>query len=173
MFSNLSKGSILHGVDRRDGNMKWFTGSVERVTPSLNNQYQNPFGQVPVMNVDIIAIVDGVQKEYKSIHANDTIADFGKDSIILSDNKDYLYNYVKSLLKTSEDVVDENNIQYHKRLIPQYKSVLRDMRPDVSNASEVKELKEQVGNLQAQLAEALSLLKSGASSGKSEGTVAP
>lgn len=35
------------------------------------------------------------------------------------------------------------------------------MRPDVTSASEVKELKEQVGSLQAQLAEALSLLKSG------------
>jgi hypothetical protein len=113
------------------------------------------------MNVDIVAIVDGLQQEFKGIHASDTIADYGKDSFILSDNKDYLYNYVKSLLKTSEDVVDEDNINYHKALIPQYKGVLSDMRPEISSASEVKELKEQVGSLQEQLAEALSLLKSG------------
>jgi hypothetical protein len=173
MFSNLSKGSILHGIDRRGGKMKWFTGSVERVIPSLNNQYQAPFGQPPVVNVDIVAIVDGAQQEYKGIHAGDTIADYGKDSLILSDNKDYLYNYVKSLLKTSEDIVDEDNIKYHKNLIPQYRGVLSEMRPEVTHATEVKELKEQVGSLQAQLAEALSLLKSGASSGKPEGTVAP
>lgn len=153
--------------------MKWFTGSVERVIPSLNNQYQAPFGQPPVVNVDIVAIVDGAQQEYKGIHAGDTIADYGKDSLILSDNKDYLYNYVKSLLKTSEDIVDEDNIKYHKNLIPQYRGVLSEMRPEVTHATEVKELKEQVGSLQAQLAEALSLLKSGASSGKPEGTVAP
>lgn len=153
--------------------MKWFTGSVERVIPSLNNQYQTPFGQPPVVNVDIVAIVDGAQQEYKGIHAGDTIADYGKDSLILSDNKDYLYNYVKSLLKTSEDIVDEDNIKYHKNLIPQYRGVLSEMRPEVTHATEVKELKEQVGSLQAQLAEALSLLKSGASSGKPEGTVAP
>jgi len=159
MFSNLSKGSILQGVDRRNGKMKWFTGSVERVIPSTTNPYQTPFGQPPVMNVDIIAIVDGLQQEFKGIHASDTIADYGKDSFILSDNKDYLYNYVKSLLKTSEDVVDEDNINYHKALIPQYKGVLSDMRPEISSASEVKELKEQVGSLQEQLAEALSLLK--------------
>jgi hypothetical protein len=173
MFSNLSKGSILHGIDRRGGKMKWFTGSVERVIPSLNNQYQAPFGQPPVVNVDIVAIVDGAQQEYKGIHAGDTIADYGKDSLILSDNKDYLYNYVKSLLKTSEDIVDEDNIKYHKNLIPQYRGVLSEMRPEVTHATEVKELKEQVGSLQAQLAEALSLLKSGASSGKPEGAVAP
>ena len=59
------------------------------------------------------------------------------------------------------DVVDEDNIKYHKGLIPQYRGVLSEMRPDVTSASEVKELKEQVGSLQAQLAEALSLLKSG------------
>lgn len=153
--------------------MKWFTGSVERVIPSLNNQYQAPFGQPPVVNVDIVAIVDGAQQEYKGIHAGDTVADYGKDSLILSDNKDYLYNYVKSLLKTSEDIVDEDNIKYHKNLIPQYRGVLSEMRPEVTHATEVKELKEQVGSLQAQLAEALSLLKSGASSGKPEGTVAP
>jgi hypothetical protein len=159
MFSNLSKGSILHGIDRRGGKMKWFTGSVERVIPSLNNQYQTPFGQPPVVSVDIVAIVDGAQQEYKGIHAGDTIADYGKDSLILSDNKDYLYNYVKSLLKTSEDIVDEDNIKYHKNLIPQYRGVLSEMRPEVTHATEVKELKEQVGSLQAQLAEALSLLK--------------
>ena len=159
MFSNLSKGSILQGVDRRNGKMKWFTGSVERVIPSTTNPYQTPFGQPPIMNVDIVAIVDGLQQEFKGIHASDTIADYGKDSFILSDNKDYLYNYIKSLLKTSEDVVDEDNINYHKALIPQYKGVLSDMRPEISSASEVKELKEQVGNLQEQLAEALSLLK--------------
>ena len=141
--------------------MKWFTGSVERVTPSINNQYQNPFSQSPVVNVDIVAIVDGVQQEYKGIHAGDTIADYGKDSFILSDNKDYLYNYVKSLLKTSEDIVDEDNIKYHKGLIPQYRNVLSEMRPEVTNASEVKALKEEVSSLKSQLAEAISLLKQG------------
>lgn len=159
MFLNLSKGSILHGVDRSNGKMRWVTGSIERITPSMNSNNSNPFGQPPVMDVDIVAIIDGVQKEYKGVHGGDTIADFGKGSWILSDNKDYLYNYVKSLLKISEDAVDADNIKYHEAQIPQYKGVLAEMRPDVSSAAEVKELKEQVGSLQSQLAEALSLLK--------------
>lgn len=161
MFSNLSKGSILHGVDRSGNKMKWFTGSVERVVPSLHSSQQSPFMQPSMIDIDLIVIVDGSQKEFRGIHAGDTIADFGKGSWIISDNKDYLYNYVKSLLKSSEDIVDEDNINYHKSLIPQYKGVLSEMRPEVSNASEVKELREQVGNLQTQLAEALSLLRAG------------
>ena len=159
MFANLSKGSILHGVDCKNNEMKWFTGSVERVTPSLNNQYPNSFGQFPTLNLDIVATIDGVQKEYKGIHSNDTIADFGEDAFILADNKDSLYNYIKSLLKTSEDIVNEKNIATHKQKIPKYRNVLSELRPDMSNATEVKELNKKVNSLENQIAEMLSLLK--------------
>ncbi len=160
MFSNLSRGSILHGIDRSNG-MKWFTGSVERVTPSVINQYSGSFGQFPPLNVDIAAIIDGKQTEFKGIHSNEAIADFGKDGVILADNKDTLYNYVKSLLKTSEDAVNEENLKWHRERIPQYKKVLSEMVPGSYGDTEVKELKEQVSNLQEQLAEALALLKGG------------
>ena len=158
MFSNLSRGSILHGIDRRN-QMKWFTGSIERVTPSVNNQYPNAFGQFPGINVDIVANINGEQKEFKGVHSNDFIADFGEDSFILADNKESLYNYVKSLLKTSEEATNEETIEKHKKWIPQYKEVLSDMMPGASNSNEVKELRQQVGTLQEQLAEALPLLK--------------
>lgn len=159
MFANLSRGSILHGIDRKGG-MKWFTGSVERVIPSVSNrQFQNPFEQFPNLTLDITVNIDGKTQEIKGIPSNNIIADFGDDSVILADNKDSLYNYVKSKLKESEDATNEENIKRHKKLIPQYKNVLAEMMPGVQNNNEVKELKEQVGTLQSQLAEALSLLK--------------
>jgi hypothetical protein len=158
MFANLSRGSILHGIDKKGG-MKWFTGSVERVIPSVSNQFQNPFGQFPNLTLDITVSIDGKTQEIKGIPSNNIIADFGDDSVILADNKDSLYNYVKSKLKESEDATNEENIKRHKKLIPQYKNVLAEMMPGVQSNNEVKELKEQVGTLQSQLAEALSLLK--------------
>ena len=164
MFSNLGKGSILHGVDKSGDKLKWFTGTVERVTPSISNsypQYPTAFGQLPQVNLDIVAIIDGKQREFKGIRGNDTIADFGKNTVVLADSENSLFNHVNSLLKTSEETVDEANISWHKEMIPQYRDVLSDMRPGSTGSSEVKELKEQVGNLQAQLAEALSLLKGG------------
>jgi hypothetical protein len=109
------------------------------------------------LNLDIVVNINGERKEFKQVPSNDTIADFGQDAFIIADNKDSLYNYIKSLLKSSEDVV--SSVEIHKALIPQYKSVLSELNPGSSNASEVKELKDQVGSLQAQLAEALSLLK--------------
>jgi soluble cytochrome b562 len=68
---------------------------------------------------------------------------------------------VKSLLKTSEDAVNEENLKWHRERIPQYKKVLSEMVPGSYGDTEVKELKEQVSNLQEQLAEALALLKGG------------
>lgn len=162
MFSNLGKGSVLQGVDKSGEKLKWFTGTVERVTPSISSsypQYPTAFGQLPQVSLDIVAIIDGKQREFKGIRGNDTIADFGKNTVVLADSENSLFNHINSLLKTSEEAVDENNISWHKEMIPQYRDVLSDMRPGSAGSSEVKELKEQVGNLQAQLAEALSLLK--------------
>ena len=153
MFSNLSRGNILQGIDRTDG-MKWFTGSVESVLPSVNNQF-------PYVNVDITVNVDGKQRVFRGVHNNDSVADFGNDSVIISDNKDALYNYVKSLLKISEDATNPETIKKHKEWIPQYKSVLSEMFPGSSNSDEVKELKEEVSSLKSQLEEAISLLKAG------------
>lgn len=156
MFSNLSNGSVLYGIDRR-GEMRWFTGSIERIGPSLNQSYKANFGQFPTLSLDIVANVNGEQKTFQQVPSNDIIADFGQDAFIIADNKDSLCNYVKSLLKKSEDIV--NSVETHKALIPQYQNILSELIPGAANNAEVKELKEQVGNLQSQLAEALALLK--------------
>lgn len=134
--------------------MKWFTGSVESVVPSMSNQF-------PYVNVDIVANVNGKQRQFRGVHNNDSIADFGSDSVIIADNKDTLYNYVKSLLKISEDAVNPDNIKKHKEWIPQYRGVLSEMFPGSAHSEEVKELKDEVSSLKSQLAEAISLLKSG------------
>lgn len=158
MFLNLSKGSVFYGLDTR-GEVKLFTASVEKVTTPLPKNIQTTFGHMPEMFVDITAIVNGERKEFKQIPANNAIADFGQDTFILADNKDSLVNYVSSMLQTSKNIV--SSVERHKNLITQYEKVLSDLNPGSANDVAVKELKEQVGTLQSQLAEALALLKSG------------
>lgn len=158
MFLNLSKGSVLNGIDKRNNEFRWFTGSIENITPSIG-QYGNVFSQFPSADLDIAVNINGEHRLFKGVHSNDIIADFGPDTFILADNKDSLYNYLKSKLRESEDATDESNIKKHKERIPKYRSVLAEMVPGSTSAQEVKELKEQVGNLQSQLAETLALLK--------------
>lgn len=164
MFSNLSRGSILHGVDKSGDELKWFTGTIERITPSLNspyNGYPSVYGQLPGVSLDIVANIDGKQREFKGVHADEVVADFGKNMVILADSEGTLFNHVNSLLKTSEAAVNKDNIAWHNRMIPQYRNVLSQMRPGAAGNNEVKELQSKVDTLQAQLAEALSLLKAG------------
>ena len=60
MFSNLSKGNVLYGLDRRD-KVKWFTASIESVTPTVSKTTQM-FGQMPELRLDIVASINGEQK---------------------------------------------------------------------------------------------------------------
>ena len=156
MFSTLSKGNVLYGLDRTD-KIKWFTATVENVNPTVGSN-PNMFGQMPELRLDIICNINGAQKTFQQVPSNSAIADFGDKSFVIADNKDSLFNYIKSLKDKSKAVVD--SAPYHEALIPQYDSVLNELMPgSASNSDEVKALKDEVGSLKSQLAEAISLLK--------------
>ena len=157
MFSNLSKGSVLYGLDRTD-KVKWFTASIENITPTIGGPNPSMFGQMPELRLDIICNINGIQKTFQQVPSNNAIADFGDKSFVLADNKDSLFNYIKSLKQKSQTIVD--SAAYHESLIPQYDDVLNELMPgSASNSDEVKALKDEVGSLKSQLAEAISLLK--------------
>jgi len=156
MFSNLSKGSVLYGLDTK-GEVRMFTATIESVSLPRPKYMQNTFGQLPEMVLDIVANVNGERKEYKEVPTNNVIADFGPDTFVLSDSRDSLTNYVRSQLQKSKDVV--NSADKHKALIPQYEHVLGELDPASANDSAVKELKGQVESMQSQMNEVLSLLK--------------
>lgn len=158
MFSNLSKGNILYGLDRRD-KINWFTASIESITPVYGKANPNMFGQLPELRLDIIANVNGERREFKQVPSNNAIADFGETSFVIADNKDSLFNYIKTLRQNSKAIVD--SAPYHNSLIPQYDTVLNELVPSSANNEEVKALKDEVSSLKSQLAEAISLLKSG------------
>ncbi len=158
MFSNLSKGSVLYGLDNKEG-VKLFTATVNTVTLPYPRNAQTVFGQLPEMVVDIVVNLNGERKEFKQVPSNNAIADFGPNTIVLSDSKDSLMNYVRSLKQTSKSIID--SAPMHEKLIPQYDQVLQELNPELVNESAVKELRQQVGSLQSQLAEALALLKQG------------
>lgn len=159
MFSTLSKGNVIYGLDRTDS-IKWFTASVEKVTPSLGGYTSNMFGQMPELRLDIVCNINGDKKTFQQVPSNNAIADFGEKSFVIADNKDSLYNYIKTLKDKSKAVVD--SAPYHESLLPQYDEVLDELMPGSANGSnEVKALKEEVGSLKLQLSEAIALLKAG------------
>jgi hypothetical protein len=157
MFSNLSKGSILYGLDNK-GDIKFFTASIESISLPRSRYMQNTFGQIPETVIDIIAVINGEKREFKQVPSNNTIADFGPDTFVIADNKESLVNYINGQLQKSIDIV--NSKDRHEVLIEQYKKVLEQLNPSMVDNNAVKELKGQVESMQAQLKEALALLKS-------------
>ena len=158
MFSNLSKGSVLYGLDTK-GEVKLFTATVDTVSMPRPKYMQNTFGQMPETVVDIVATINGERREFKQVPSNNAIADFGPDTFVLSDTKDSLMNYVASMLQNSRNIV--NSVDKHKSLITQYEKVLGELNPNVANDNAVKELRGQVESMQSQMQEMLSLLKEG------------
>ena len=158
MFSNLTQGSILYGLETKGG-LKLFTAPVSSVTLPRPRLANNIFGQAPDMIVDIVATVNGEKREFRQVPSNTSIANFGPDAFILADGRESLISYVTSMLQTSRNIVD--SVEEHKSLIVQYEKVLKDLNPSFStgDGAEVKNLQHQVSTLQKQLAEMLALMK--------------
>lgn len=157
MFSNLSKGNVLYGLDRTNG-VKWFTATVEDVNP-IGVNTPNMFGQMPEVRLNIVCNINGIQKTFQQVPSNNAIADFGDNSFVIADNKDSLFNYTKTLRQKSKNIVD--SASYHESLLPQFDDVLNNIMPGSANNDEVKALRTEVGSLKSQLAEAIALLKQG------------
>lgn len=151
MFSNLSKGSVLYGLDKRDG-VTLFTATVDSVSLALPNMMNMPMGQ---STLNIKATVKGKQGDFLNIPSTNAIYDMG--NMVLADNKDSLVNYATMELQNSRSIV--NSMDAHKRLIEQYESILADLNPSMSGNTEVKELRSEISDLKSQLVEALALLK--------------
>ena len=162
MFSNLSKGSVLYGLETK-GEIKMFTAPVDSVTIQYPKHMNNTFGQLPEMVVDIVATVNGERREFKQVPSNSAIADFGPETLVLADSRDSLNGYVNSMLQNSRNIV--NSVEKHKALISQYENVLGVLNPNQVNDNAVKELGNKVNNMESQMAEILSLLKSGGAAG--------
>lgn len=151
MFSNLSKGSVLYGLDKRDG-VTLFTATVDNVSIALPNMMGMPLGQ---STLNIKATVKGKQGDFLNVPSANAIYDMG--NMVLADNKESLMNYATMELQNSKSIV--NSIDTHKKLIEQYEHILSDLNPSISGNAEVRELKSEISDLKAQLSEALSLLK--------------
>ena len=159
MFSNLSKGSVLYGLEVKDG-MKFFTAPIESVSlPYPKYRNNNTFGQMPETVMDIVCSVNGEKRTFQQVPSNSAIADFGNDTFVLADGRDSLNGYVNSMLQKSKDII--NSVEKHKALVTQYEGVLGSLNPSQVNDSAVRELGSKVNSMESQMAEILSLLRAG------------
>lgn len=152
MFSNLSKGNVLYGVDRSNDGMRFFTATIEDAKPV----FPLKVGQMPGTVMDITALKDGETLSFKQLPCNNAVADYGTNGFLLADSKDSLVNYINAKLQASRNIV--NSYEEHKKLIERYESLLNDINPN-TNGKEINELRHQMSTMQDQFQELMAMLK--------------
>lgn len=152
MFSNLSQGNILYGLDTR-GDFKVFAAPINKASAPYPSYINSNGVQVPCVVVDISTTINGENREFKQVPSNISIADFGSIGFVLADSKDSLKVHVNSMVDTKRQLI--SNIEVEKKLFEQYSNVANELNGTTIAKQESEELKA----LRAELAEYKDMMK--------------
>ncbi len=163
MFSNLSQGNILYGLDTR-GDFKTFAAPITKASAPYPSYVNNNGVQVPCMVIDISTTINGENREFKQVPSNISIADFGSIGFVLADSKDSLKVHVNSMTDTKKQLI--SNIEVEKKLYEQYSRVADELNGNAASRQENEELKA----LRAEVAEYREAMREFIALRKSENT---
>lgn len=161
MFSNLTKGSIIYGLETK-GSIKPFTALVTNVSLPRPNFNNNTFGQMPETVVDISVTVNGENREFKQVPGNSSIANFGSDAFLLADSKETINAYINSMLQNSRNIV--SSVPKHETLISEYSEAYSFFNPEFTNKLDDKaasELRGEIKDIKSQIGEIFAFIKGG------------
>lgn len=163
MFSNLSQGNILYGLDTR-GDFKTFAAPITKASAPYPSYVNNNGVQVPCMVMDISTTINGENREFKQVPSNISIADFGSTGFVLADSKDSLKVHVNSMTDTKKQLI--SNIEVEKKLYEQYSRIA----DELNGTTAIKQDNEEIKALRAELAEYKDMMKEIIALRKSENT---
>ena len=152
MFSNLSQGNILYGLDTR-GDFKIFAAPITKASAPYPSYINNNGVQVPCMVIDISTTINGENREFKQVPSNISIADFGSIGFVLADSKDSLKVHVNSMTDTKKQLI--SNIEVEKKLYEQYSR----MADELNGNSAIRQENEELKALRTELAEYKEMMK--------------
>lgn len=157
MFSGVRQNNLFYILEK-ENEPKLRIGQVV----SVSNP-QPMFGQygTPTENfVDITVQVDSETMEFKKLPASSSIADSGKDGIIVSDNKEVMNNEVESMLQSSQSILER--VDYHKKVVENCNQILRVLNPRLAKEKErdddINKLKNKIGGLEDKMDKILTIL---------------
>lgn len=163
MFQNLRQNSPIY-IFHKGENPKMEIGYVTAVSqPKPKYTLPTTFTQQQEMVVDISVKVGDQIVNYTMLPATVDIADtfLGKDSIVITDNKNAMNSEIIAVKQKSEDII--KSIDYHKQIICSCDSILNDLNPEYAEKQqqqlEINELKTQMQDVSATLSSLTELIK--------------
>lgn len=158
MFSGVRQNNLFYILEK-ENEPKLKIGQVVSVSnpqPVFTQQY----GQPNDTFVDITVKVDNETMEFKKLPSSASIADSGKDGVIVSDSKEVMNNEVESMLQSSQSILDR--IDYHKKVVENCNQILRVLNPRLAKEKErdddINNLKSKIGGLEDKMDKILVIL---------------
>ena len=158
MFSGVRQNNLFYILEK-ENEPKLRIGQVVSVSnpqPMFSQQYGAPTENF----VDITVKVDNETMEFKKLPASSSIADSGKDGVIVSDNKEVMNNEVESMLQSSQSILER--VDYHKKVVENCNQILRVLNPRLAKEKErdddINNLKNKIGGLEDKMDKILIIL---------------
>ena len=158
MFSGVRQNNLFYILEK-ENEPKLKIGQVVSVS-NLQPVFGQPYGQTTDNYVDITVKVDGETMEFKKLPSSASIADSGKDGVVVSDNKEVMNNEVESMLQSSQSILDR--VDYHKKVVENCNQILRVLNPRLAKEKErdddISNLKNKIGGLEDKMDKILTIL---------------
>lgn len=158
MFSGVRQNNLFYILEK-ENEPKLRIGQVVSVS-NPQPMFNQPYGSSTENFVDITVKVDNETMEFKKLPASSSIADSGKDGVIVSDNKEVMNNEVESMLQSSQSILEKVN--YHKKVVENCNQILRVLNPRLAKEKErdedISNLKSKIGGLEDKMDKILTIL---------------
>lgn len=158
MFSGVRQNNPFY-ILQKENEPKLSIGQVVSVS-NPQPVFGQAFGQSTDNFVDITVRVDGETMEFKKLPSSSSIADSGKDGVVVSDSKEVMNNEVESMLQSSQNILDR--IDYHKKVVENCNQILRTLNPRLAKEKErdedISNLKSKIGGLEDKMDKILGIL---------------
>ncbi len=152
MFQSLRQGATVYILHKNDVPKLEF-GEVISVgipTPQLCASYQQNGQFLPQHNVvDLKVNVNGQTIDLQKLPAENVIADFGTNGMVVSMSKDAILTEIATIRNNSQRVID--SLEHHKQNILSCSKLIEDLNPEVKKAAqrdkEIDGLKNEISEL--------------------------
>lgn len=125
------------------------------------NQYQGGATNMYDQVVDVKARVGDEIVEFKQLPANQVIANFGQDGVIVSESKDAIVNEIANIKSSSEYQLERMN--YHKNVVDSCEALLRELNPQIAKEYEydtkISQLETKVDGIENNITDIKTMLK--------------
>lgn len=163
MFSALRQGSTVHIVEKTTEGIVYRTAQVSSVSsPQYNGNYLNgQFGNT----INITVNDNGNNRDFGGLPTNENIVRYNNGAVVVSESRDAIATEVDNLVRNSETILAEDNINFHKNLVASGKEVLAKLNPQFAKEQaldkEVKNLHGRVDAMDGKLDKLIALMSGG------------